>query len=423
MTSITPLEDPNIFQTIENEPNPMEKPTESIEKLIEKPIEKPSKIVTEGNEPIKKPNLFLSSEESDNFVHNFISESEKSLKNDILEEKSVSTLFMCSQHNHQISYFCTIHVDYLCDECKKDHLSHVRSLERYGMKELMNNLINLEEKFAKIKSFVIDHQKALKMIIENETNKSEDISLILRKIFCFLSKPFLKNGMDFRRKRSRSLKKISQMIKESKKTAEEIEIIPVNKPIVSKMKSIKEIIPKSRLISDKEDQSFIKLMLDPHLNKNEGLFLIFQASRDGFKASNFHEICDDKTKTFIIIKSNFGNIFGGYTNHPWKSYPKGQYIKDDDAFLYSLTYHTKHKQIKNNEFSLYLTKNYGPVFGKGYDLCVKDDCNKGFTNYCRLGNSYMGPAGMDTVDNYNYFGGSEYFAIEEYEVFHIKEII
>jgi len=41
--------------------------------------------------------------------------------------------------------------------------------------------------------------------------------------------------------------------------------------------------------------------------------LIYRASQDGFEAANFHSECDNKPNTLIIIKSENGNIFGGYT--------------------------------------------------------------------------------------------------------------
>ena len=105
-----------------------------------------------------------------------------------------------------------------------------------------------------------------------------------------------------------------------------------NKPIDKK-----EIIPKSNLIQDKEDQSFIRLMLENHLKKNERLKLIFQATKNGFKANDFHRICDGKPRTLLIAKSNYGNIYGGYASVPWQSVNKGEYIQDPHAFLYSLT--------------------------------------------------------------------------------------
>ena len=46
--------------------------------------------------------------------------------------------------------------------------------------------------------------------------------------------------------------------------------------------------------------------------------LIFRASEHDYRARAFHECCDDKGPTLIIIKSTGGWIFGGYTTQSWK---------------------------------------------------------------------------------------------------------
>ena len=46
--------------------------------------------------------------------------------------------------------------------------------------------------------------------------------------------------------------------------------------------------------------------------------LLFQASRDGFAASAFHSKCDNKGPTVTVVKSG-ANIFGGFTEKPWKN--------------------------------------------------------------------------------------------------------
>ncbi len=50
---------------------------------------------------------------------------------------------------------------------------------------------------------------------------------------------------------------------------------------------------------------------------NQKWTLIYRASRDGFKASQFHAKCDNKPNTLIIIKSTKNNVFGGYTEQSW----------------------------------------------------------------------------------------------------------
>ena len=46
--------------------------------------------------------------------------------------------------------------------------------------------------------------------------------------------------------------------------------------------------------------------------------LIYRASEHEYTAKSFHECCDDKGPTLIVIKSNGGDIFGGYTTQSWK---------------------------------------------------------------------------------------------------------
>ncbi len=45
--------------------------------------------------------------------------------------------------------------------------------------------------------------------------------------------------------------------------------------------------------------------------------LIYRASEHGYTAKSFHECCDDKGPTLVIIKSSGGWIFGGYTTQLW----------------------------------------------------------------------------------------------------------
>ena len=51
----------------------------------------------------------------------------------------------------------------------------------------------------------------------------------------------------------------------------------------------------------------------------KGLRLIYRGSEDGFTAAVFHSKCDKKGPTFLIIKSEFGKIFGGFTDIEWDS--------------------------------------------------------------------------------------------------------
>lgn len=45
--------------------------------------------------------------------------------------------------------------------------------------------------------------------------------------------------------------------------------------------------------------------------------LCYRASRDGWGARNFHRKCDDVGPTLILVKCET-NVFGGFTDKPWK---------------------------------------------------------------------------------------------------------
>ena len=64
--------------------------------------------------------------------------------------------------------------------------------------------------------------------------------------------------------------------------------------------------------------------------------LLYRGSRDGWRPTDFHQTCNDKGCTVVLVKSEKGNIFGGYADSPWKS--DGALIASPrgSAFLFSL---------------------------------------------------------------------------------------
>ena len=48
--------------------------------------------------------------------------------------------------------------------------------------------------------------------------------------------------------------------------------------------------------------------------------LLYRASEHGYTAGSFHKYCDEKGPTLIMIKSNEGWIFGGYTTQSWRGW-------------------------------------------------------------------------------------------------------
>lgn len=54
------------------------------------------------------------------------------------------------------------------------------------------------------------------------------------------------------------------------------------------------------------------LMLREWFSCDLKLVLIYRASIHGFASQNFHQCCDGKGPNIVVIRSENGNLFGGY---------------------------------------------------------------------------------------------------------------
>ena len=138
----------------------------------------------------------------------------------------------------------------------------------------------------------------------------------------------------------------------------------------------------------------------------------------------FHEFCDNIPGTISIIKSNSGNMFGGYTSKSWTS---GYYkyvlecLKDENAFLFLIKSDDETVQSKcpllfelrkgrNDAICCY--HEYGPAFGGGMDICIKDKCNLKYNYWSEHSYSI----------SVNLCGNKKvYFKVIDYEVFQINQ--
>jgi hypothetical protein len=62
--------------------------------------------------------------------------------------------------------------------------------------------------------------------------------------------------------------------------------------------------------------------------------LKYRASKDGFKASDFHSNCDGIANSLTIIKAESGTIFDGFAEKEWHS--SCGFVTDPNAFIFSL---------------------------------------------------------------------------------------
>jgi hypothetical protein len=137
---------------------------------------------------------------------------------------------------------------------------------------------------------------------------------------------------------------------------------------------------------------------------SQKLELKYRASRDGFKASDFHSHCDGIPNTLTVIKARSGNIFGGFTEHAWHS--RNEFVTDPEAFIFSLV-NKEEKPFKvmcsnEGDHAIFCGPEVGPCFGGDDenfdDICIHSDSNINKMSYCDFGYSYQHPDYLKDTD-------------------------
>ena len=138
--------------------------------------------------------------------------------------------------------------------------------------------------------------------------------------------------------------------------------------------------------------------------------LLFRASQDGDSMETFHEKCDNKGPTLILIKSKKGKRFGGYNPLSWDS--SYTYKNHPFTFLFSLDKKKKYNLIKGYEQYSTVAGNSYFAFGIGHDLYISDHCTNNI-------NSYSNPNTFDTTENEE-LTDEKYFSVSDYEVYSVQ---
>ena len=80
------------------------------------------------------------------------------------------------------------------------------------------------------------------------------------------------------------------------------------------LKNPSESLPDTQLVNQQYDAKLREWIGDYNWK------LIYRPSEHEYTASSFHECCNDKGPTLIVIKSDGGWTFGGYTTQSWSGY-------------------------------------------------------------------------------------------------------
>ena len=216
-----------------------------------------------------------------------------------------------------------------------------------------------------------------------------------------------------------------KIIIENKELKKRIEILE------NEMKEIKKIlnpdfninrikIGNKSVIMKENEFDLIYLAIKSRLNKEvKELKKLYQATIDGDGAINFHSRCDNIPNTLVLIKSAGNRRFGGFTSAQWSSPSSSEGKNDPNTFLFSLD-KQKIYSYNNNGLPIYNHKDYGPIFGNGYDICIEKHgiqekhLRTYESNPSRCSFNYNGDNNALSED-----GKKNYIYASEYEVFQV----
>lgn len=144
--------------------------------------------------------------------------------------------------------------------------------------------------------------------------------------------------------------------------------------------------------------------------------ILFNTKIDGDNASTFHDKCDGKSPTLIIIKSNSENIFGGYVTSPWSANNSDIYAQN--SFIFSLNQKQKYYAKSQDMSTIYggerNNQKDSMMFKVGCcDIQIRHNCtntNQNSTNCDRYA------ANPQNILN----GGNKNFTVSNLEVYEIK---
>ena len=144
-------------------------------------------------------------------------------------------------------------------------------------------------------------------------------------------------------------------------------------------------------------------------SKKMTLNLIYKATVNSDKAEEFHKKCDKAKSTLVLIETNKGKRFGGYTSTTWK----GNCVDklDKDAFIFSLD-KMKIYEIIPGEKAIGCYPKFGPIF-LGCQIRIYDNA------FQRGGTTFEKGLNYNTKKNYELTDGDKEFKVKEIEVYEI----
>ena len=123
-------------------------------------------------------------------------------------------------------------------------------------------------------------------------------------------------------------------------------------------------------------------------NNKITLNLLYKATADGDTAEAFHQKCDQAESSLVLVETDKGKRFGGFTSNNWRG--DGEDKMDPKAFVFSLD----------------------PIF-LGCQIRIFDHA------FEKGGTTFEKGANYETEENFELSGGEQHFRVKEIEVYEV----
>ena len=169
-----------------------------------------------------------------------------------------------------------------------------------------------------------------------------------------------------------------------------------------------QICVKGDIIHNTDELEMITRRINK-LNKKLTLNLLYKASADSDKASAFHSKCDDAQSSLVLVETDKGKRFGGYTTCSWR----GDCIdkKDEEAFVFSFDKMMTYDNIPGED-AIGCYPKFGPIF-LGCQIRIYDNA------FTKGGTTFERGLNFDTEEDYELTGGDRSFNVKEIEVYEV----
>ena len=278
--------------------------------------------------------------------------------------------------------------------------------------KLNNTILQLKSQI----EMLVEENKSLQLTKNNmlkaptSGNESQEILLLKQEIQEYVKEiQILRNKVNelerYKRMKEEEIKLLKMQIEEYKRQNQK------ETGLEDQMLTIQDTrleIVKGDIIQNVKELEMLSRKISGN-NRKIILNLLYKASIDSDKAEIFHKKCDSAKSTLVLVKSENGKRFGGFTSKDWE----GDSIekKDNNAFVFSLD-KMKIYEIIPGEDAIGCYPKYGPVF-LGCQIRLFDEF------FTQGGTTFEKGMNYATEEDFELTGGLKKFDIKDVKVYSI----